>query len=313
MSLLNAKSEENLRLEGLLDVKSEENLRLKGLLTDEGLKLAMELARNSVLQERIKKLEAQTGTMARSIGNSDLAERLRATEELLAVERASIEAALQSKAAVEAERDSARREQAAAEQQRDEFQEIYLRASQFAEEKRAANVGLEKRVKIAEEQTKEGVALLRATFELREETLKSEARDWRNQAIFLREQAIRTNDDELRRKAGEHPELVAKCAQLTNENETLEEKMEYFEEDLRVKQDEIDRLEHQLNESNEEIANLKAEKLVSGDTQVYRCGWRAEGNVACPVFCTTQEDLDLHVSMHTPKVPGDTSLSYGSQ
>ncbi|KAJ6482538.1 hypothetical protein C8R45DRAFT_304147 [Mycena sanguinolenta] len=284
----------------LLNTKSEENLRLAGQLSDANTKLVAQEARNFVLQARIKTLEAQvtTVTATTSIDNSDLAERLRAVEELLAAERASTAAALQSKAAAEAERDSARRELAAAEHDRNVFQECYQRASQFTDETGRANKELEKRVKIAEEQTKEGVALLRATFELREQALKSEIRDWRNQAVFLREQAVRTNDDDLRKRAAEHPELVARYSQLLTERETLEEKADFFEEDLRVKQDEIDRLEQQLSESNDELANLKAEKLVTEDSQVYRCGWRADGNIACPAFCTTQEDLDLHASMH---------------
>jgi hypothetical protein len=181
------------------------------------------------------------------------------------------------------------REKAAAEQQRDLFQEYYRKASLFAEETGSTNKDLQRRVTIAEEQTKEGVALIKATFELRETALKSEARDWRNQATFLREQAIRTNDDDLRRRAAEHPELVAKYTQLLDANEVLEERMELSEDEIRVKQDDINRLEQQLIESNEELANFKAEKLVTGDTQVYRCGWRGENNVACPAFCTTQE------------------------
>ncbi|KAF7377448.1 hypothetical protein MSAN_00166500 [Mycena sanguinolenta] len=302
----------------LLNAKSEENLRLAGQLSDANTKLAAAEARNSVLQVRIKTLEAQSGAvmaMATSTDNSDLAERLRAAEELLAAERASTAAALQSKADAEAERDAARRELAAAEHDRDVFQECYQRASQFTDETGKANRELEKRVKIAEEQTKEGVSLLRATFELREETLKSEIRDWRNQAVFLREQAVRTNDDDLRKRAAEHPELVAKYTQLAKEVDTLEEKVEFFEEDLRVKQDEIDRLEQQLSESNDEIADLKAEKLVNRDTQVYRCGWRAEGNIVCPAFCTTQEDLDLHASMHIVPDPRMVNpfLPYASQ
>ncbi|KAF8176325.1 hypothetical protein K438DRAFT_1770532 [Mycena galopus ATCC 62051] len=348
----------------LLNVKSEENIRLEGLLADGRAKLAAEQAKNFVLQVRVKTLEAQPAVITAaaataSTGNDGLAERLRAVEEQLAAERASkaaveaerdaareqaqqaaststdkgdddcaerlqaaeelLTAERASKAVVEAERDAARREQAGAEQQRDLFQEYYLKASGFADETKRANTELEKRVKIAEEQTKEGLAVMRATFELRETALKSETRDWRNQANFLREQAIRTNDDGLRRKAAEHPELVAQCRELKVQKETLEERVEFSEEDLLVKQDEIDRLEHQLDESNEEIANLQAEmeglkahianleaeKRVTGDTEVYRCGWRGDGLPACPALFTTQEDLDLHGFMHVQQGPVD--------
>ncbi|KAJ7149134.1 hypothetical protein C8R46DRAFT_815311, partial [Mycena filopes] len=103
------------------------------------------------------------------------------------------------------------------------FRDSYGKASQFADEVKRENQELQKRVKIAEEQTKEGIAMIRATFDLREATLRSEAMDWRNQAKFLREQAVRTNDDDLRKRAAEHPELVAKYAQLLTEHEGLED------------------------------------------------------------------------------------------
>ncbi|KAJ7677819.1 hypothetical protein DFH06DRAFT_561236 [Mycena polygramma] len=249
----------------LLNAKSDENLRLESLLGDERAMVVAERAKNVVLQERVKTLESQasastgdrdlaerlkameellaveraaaeaarqqTAALERERdsapqGDTDLADRLKATEELLATERAAAEAALQRAAAVERERDTARRELAGAEQQRDLFQEYYRKASGFAEEKSSENKDLEKRVRIAEEQTREGLATIKATFDLRESTLRSETRDWRNQANFLREQAIRTNDDDLRRRAAEHPELVAQNASLVDELDRLIEEVE---------------------------------------------------------------------------------------
>ncbi|KAJ7300654.1 hypothetical protein DFH08DRAFT_979457 [Mycena albidolilacea] len=137
----------------LLYAKSEENLRLEGLLADERAILLAERAKNVVLQERVKTLEAQSGAAPATASNgpSDHAEeRLRALEEALEAERPAVAAMRQSMAAVEAQRDSAMREKAAGEQQRDLFQE---------------------RVTITEEQTKAGVALIKATFELRETAL----------------------------------------------------------------------------------------------------------------------------------------------
>ncbi|KAK7052093.1 chromo domain-containing protein [Favolaschia claudopus] len=291
----------------LLNVKSEENLRLERSLEEERNILVAARAQIVVLQSRLKAAEAQPNApaiaAASSVGN-DLAERLRAAEELLAAER-------KMRAGVEAERDAAQREKAAAEQQREVFQEYYMKASHFADENSATNKDLQRRLAIAEEQTKEGLALVKATFDAREETLKMEARDWRNQAIFLREQAIRTNDDELRRRAAEHPELLAKYKHLAGKEEYFNEQKETLEEEVRVKQDELDRLEQQLNESNEEIANLKAEQLVTGDTQVYRCGWRGGVHGACRAFFTIQQDLADHASMHVTRAVVDSS--YGSQ
>ncbi|KAJ6498510.1 hypothetical protein C8R47DRAFT_1111951 [Mycena vitilis] len=374
----------------LLNAKSDENLRLESLLGDERAMVVAERAKNVVLQERVKTLESQASASA---GNRDLADRLKATEELLAAERAAAEAARQQTAAVERERDSARRELAGAEQQRDLFQEYYRKASGFAEEKSSENKDLEKRVRIAEEQTKEGLATIKATFDLREATLRSETKDWRNQATFLREQAIRTNDDDLRRRAAEHPELVAQNAALDAELDRLSEEVASLKEclspanellaenaglvkevgrlkeeveslkerpsaaehrdilaenaclaeeverlagevdcfkeeveclkehnnerighhdhELLVKEDEFNRLKLQLDDANVEVERLAA--VFGGDTNVFRCGWRGENNVACPAFCLTQMDLETHACMHVTKALFDPSLSYGSQ
>jgi hypothetical protein len=86
-------------------------------------------------------------------------------------------------------------------------------------------------------------------------------------------------------------------------------------------------LQQQLNEANEELGGLKAERFIAGDTRVFRCGWRAENNVPCPAFCMTQEvnpsffgpyvsnestfllqDLDLHASMHINSAVMEPSL-----
>ncbi|KAJ7182856.1 hypothetical protein C8R43DRAFT_822332, partial [Mycena crocata] len=128
-----------------------------------------------------------------------------------------------------AERDSARKNQAEAEQQRELFREIYGKASQLVDEKTAENKELEKRCQIAEETTREGIATIKATFDLREVTLKADVRDWRNQAIFLREQAIRTQDPDLRRRAAEQPELVVKRDRLLDEIEIYQDKLENLE------------------------------------------------------------------------------------
>ncbi|KAJ6551154.1 hypothetical protein B0H19DRAFT_1156689 [Mycena capillaripes] len=286
----------------LLNVKSDENLRLEGLLADQRAMLVAERATTIVLKERVKTLESQASV---STGDADLVNRLKAVEELLAQERAAKETALQNIAAVERDRDSARRDQAAAEQQRDVFQEYYLKASQFAEEKGSENKELQKRVTIAEEQTKAGLATIKATFDLREVALKSEIRDWRNQANFLREQAIRTNDNDLRRRAAEHPELVTKYSQLIHQDELNQDRIDLFEHELGIKDDDIARLRQQLDDASEELDRLKAEKLIAGDTPVFRCGWRGEDNVACPSFCLTQEDLNVHASMHVARALAD--------
>ncbi|KAJ7444575.1 hypothetical protein B0H11DRAFT_2088738 [Mycena galericulata] len=305
----------------LLNVKSEENHRLATLLADERALLEAERARNLVLQERVSTLELQQPQQSQpssSPDDADLARRLQQAEELLAAERTLLAEALQGKAAAESERDFARRDKASAEQQRDLLRDLYGQASAFADEKVAENRDLEKRVKIAEEQTRDGITTIRATFDLREAALKSEAMDWRNQSNFLREQIVRSNLPEVCKRAAEHPELLDKCTKLVvknqelvqerdllaEHNESLTDRLECQEEDLRVKVEEMYRLERQVMDSAEEIATLKAndELHVNGDYQVLRCGWRAETtNHPCPALCRTQEDLDFHAAMHVTR------------
>ncbi|KAJ7220718.1 hypothetical protein GGX14DRAFT_431848, partial [Mycena pura] len=289
----------------LLNLKSDENRRLEALLADERAMLVAERAKNAVLEDKLRSAETRA-LVSNTDGALANANHLKVAEELLAAERASLATALQSNAALEARCDAAKRSLAMAEQQVETFREYYMQASQFAEEKGSENKELVKRVQIAEEATREGVAMIKATFELREDALKSEARDWRNQAVFLREQAVRTNDDDIRERAAKYPELSDEYAKLSDENSQLERDNEnlrgriiHLEEEILVRQDENDRLEQRLTESTEELADLKVNKLVlSGDSQVFRCGWRTPANVACPVLCRTQEDLNFHASMH---------------
>ncbi|KAJ7100781.1 hypothetical protein B0H15DRAFT_461032 [Mycena belliarum] len=295
----------------LLNVKSDENRRLERLLAEARALLAEERAKTVTLQERVDTLEHRPFSQP-STNDGDLDPRLAVYEERLTSAQASLAAALKSKESAEAERDKARSELADTEKGMEVFRASYAHASQYADEKAAENKELEKRVKIAEEATREGIATIKATFDLREVALKSETRDWRNQANFLREQAIRTNDPDLRRRAAEHPELVAKYGRLADENDDLKDRLSYSEDDLLVKQDEIDRLEARLAEVTGELDSLKAGTLgVDGDFKVLRCGWRAEvTNVACPALCVTQEDLDLHASMHVTKALVDPALSF---
>ncbi|KAJ7767968.1 hypothetical protein DFH07DRAFT_880861 [Mycena maculata] len=214
---------------------------------------------------------------------------------------------------VEGERDAARRELGAAEQQRDVFREYYAKADAFAQEKGAENRALEQRVQIAEAQTREGVATVRAAFAAREAALQSDVSAWKAQVQFVREHVVRTKDPELRRRAAEHPEILARYealrgqheelqarfGALVDQNDILTERAELHEEDLRVKMEEIFGLEGRL-----EALRVQGDKVVvvDGDYQVLRCGWRAEAtNTPCPALCRTQEDLDLHASMHVTR------------
>ncbi|KAA1472757.1 hypothetical protein DENSPDRAFT_200957 [Dentipellis sp. KUC8613] len=96
---------------------------------------------------------------------------------------------------------------------RDFFMAQYTTASSFATEMRAENERLVARATLAESQVKNGIALVRATFETRVKKLESEVSKRDAMMKLLQERARRT-DDNLRLHAAMAPEL-------SRENELL--------------------------------------------------------------------------------------------
>jgi hypothetical protein len=225
------------------------------------------------------------------------------------------------KAAWEAERtqllaqvESATSKKADAERDREFFREQYARASGFVASVRDENQELEKRIKIAEEQTQTGVGLIKATFELRVKTLEEDAKSWRKMAEFLIEKDQRTENDELRRRAAEEPELRARCERQEGALEADEDRIELLEAQLEVKVCEVNLVRAQMESLQKETTQLHVElnealtKLDrigragagaaddsmdgSGDGHefVYLCKWRPDGadeSEACrEVFAT---------------------------
>lgn len=268
----------------MLNTKSEEISRLESLLLAEQEK-------NRLAEERIKALDEQqkqtTVQAEATTAPADLAE-LR-------------EQWAQEKAAWEAERltlttslNAAVQSKASAEQDRDFFGDQYRQASSQVPALRQENTELEERAVLAEGQVKNGLTMIRATYEKRLERLEDDMNRWRNMAEFLRDKDIRTND-EVRRRAGEEPELRRRCEKLEDDLERLEEEFAEKEEEratfeqeaLRWK-DETQRLEGELREAKVELERKRKTRLImpvgdgDPDDLVYRCLWRPEGeNQAC--------------------------------
>lgn len=206
--------------------------------------------------------------------------------------------------------DSARKTLASADKDRDFFREQYAKASGFVSSVRDENKDLEKRIAIAEEQTKTGVSLVRATFELRCRTLEDDLKSWRKMAEFLIEKDRRSDNDELRRRAAEEPELRALCQRqaasyakaqeriFTLEADLEEQRRKYgdLEANYHVLQSETTRLIVDLSEAStklerigraDEYGNASLDETESGHEFVYRCKWRMGENEPCrDVFST---------------------------
>ncbi|CAK5274131.1 unnamed protein product [Mycena citricolor] len=258
----------------LLNHKSDECKQLEAELSHERLALVAQRAKNHNLEQEIQFLQSQLDQDPRVVVTD-------AADESLIAERQLKDAAI-------AERDTLQSKLADAEKQVELFREYYGKASEFGSEKSKENKALQEQLTMAESAKTQGVALVRATFEKRIEQLQTDANSWRNQADFLRQQAIRTNDDGLRRRAAEYPELHRRYEKLVFDNEVYQDRLDAQDEDLRAKIDELQML-------HEQIAELKSQAVVlDGRSQVYRCAWRIEGSeLACPVFCTSREVSSL--------------------
>ena len=279
----------------LLNTKSEEISRLEN-------QLSAEQRRNKDILEQLSALQVHLTepTNAAPSATKALEQELAEARAQFALQTASWEV---DRAALVLDIETATRGKISAEKDRDFFREQYAKASGFVSSVREENAELEKRIKIATDQTQTGVSLIKTTFELRMKLLETDVRAWRRVAEFLMEKDRRTNDD-IRRRAAEEPELRARCDRQECALEGASQRLLQVEVDLKEKQKVL--LEEQvfgkkwqevtvkLNlELNE--AMTKLEKIgkvgISDDGEsaqpdghefVYRCQWRPDDlNEAC--------------------------------
>ncbi|KAF8154419.1 hypothetical protein B0H34DRAFT_716392 [Crassisporium funariophilum] len=289
MHLLNAKSEEISKLDSQLSKANSENETLRQQL-------------NSLRQKHHP---------PPTDGSTDFRQQLDVMRTQMLSQTADWDT---EKALLVGQVDSATKSKASAEQDRDFFREQYAKASGFVSSVRDENKELEKRIKIAEEQTQAGVGMVKATFELRIKKLEDDVQAWRKMAEFMMEKDRRTNDD-VRRRAGEEPELRARCGrqeatlELAHERiedleAQLEEKdrswLDALEERERWKQDNM-RLNLELNEATTKLEKIGKAGGVdgyvsNGPGSVYRCQWRSEiGDVACEAVFLDMSELEEHL------------------
>jgi hypothetical protein len=232
-------------------------------------------------------------------------------------------------ASVEAQK----RARASAESDVDFFRAQYLQASGFVTSVRAENEELTQQVAIAEERAKEGVRLVRATFAERVRQLEAEVAKFRAAAQLLVERERRAGVAEILQRAGEEPELRARCAELERRVEELEFEKEALEmdwqEDLEYEQAELakDMVEREKNkddwmnevdigeqvrvEAKEESPEVVAETDVTecrsvqqmetaeadGEEMVHRCQWRTDGSGPCTWLFSSVE-VCVYVRFH---------------
>ena len=187
----------------LLNTKSEEISKLEVQLSAEQRKNKDLLQQLSALQLRLTEFTTSATPSTTKVLEQELAE-------------ARAQLALQNndwrmeRAALVRNIEEATRDKVSAERDRELFREHYMKASAFVSSIRDENADLEKQMKIATDQAKSGVSLIKSTFKLRIQSLERDVHAWRRMTEFLVEKDKRTNDD-IRRRAAEEPELRARC------------------------------------------------------------------------------------------------------
>lgn len=128
-------------------------------------------------------------------------------------------------AQLQAVNDELRRKKLEAEKDRDLFREMYSKASAHVGEVSKENNALLERAELAEGQVKDGLQMIKGTYEERVRVLAEEVERWKAQAALLTARDRRTlENEEFRRKAAMEPELRA-------ENERLKEELQKLRED----------------------------------------------------------------------------------
>lgn len=151
----------------------------------------------------------------------------------------------QEKAALQDEVDVLRGDKARALADVNFFREQYQRASDFASSTRSENEELSARAALAESQAVNGVALVRATLEVRVTKLEAEVRKYKALSEMLTERARRTDDD-VRYRAALMPEVERDLRQLSRQYREAEAELEETQDELRAQKRANVRLRRQV-------------------------------------------------------------------
>ncbi len=162
----------------------------------------------------------------------------------------------EEKTALQSETDSLRADKAQALTDIEFFREQYQNASAFASSTRSENEELLARATLAESQSVNGIALIRATFEARVDKLEAEARKYKALSEMLTERARRTDDD-VRYRAAIAPEFEREYQRLHRQFEEKEDELDEIKDELRAEKKANTRLRRL-------VARLKAEGQANG-------------------------------------------------
>lgn len=163
------------------------------------------------------------------------------------------------------------------------FRSKYYEASAFVGTVRQENAEMEKKVAIAESQTKDGVATMRALFEVRIAALQTAVSKWKKQTEDLLERDRRM--EEVRERAAMWPEVKTENEQLKKELmdaeteiDQLTDAVDQFEYDRKVWEKERKLWYNELRRKQEKEEH---ERMDEDEDEVYPCQWTGEGGKLC--------------------------------
>ncbi|KAI9465847.1 hypothetical protein BJY52DRAFT_1183406 [Lactarius psammicola] len=137
----------------------------------------------------------------------------------------------EERTALQSETDALRADKAQALTDVEFFRELYQKASAFASSTRSENEELLARATLAESQSVNGIAMIRATFEARVDKLEAEVRKYKALSELLTERARRT-DDSVRYRAAIAPEYEREYHRLHRQFEEKEDELDEIKDEL---------------------------------------------------------------------------------
>lgn len=113
-----------------------------------------------------------------------------------------------------AENEELQRRKTDAEKDRELFRELYNKASLHASSVTKENNELQERVSIAEGQVRDGLAMIRQTYEVQVKALKDEVARLQGLNAILNARDLKMQGDDIRRRAGEEADLKVENQRL---------------------------------------------------------------------------------------------------
>ncbi|KAI0673340.1 hypothetical protein C8Q78DRAFT_1076361 [Trametes maxima] len=207
-----------------------------------------------------------------------------------------------------------------AESDRDLFKNLYSEASTHAARLAQENAELEERAKLAESQVRDGLAMVRGTFEGQVQKLREEVAKWQGLCKVLQEKDERT-DDEVRRRAALEPELREENERLLREAEIVRSDMEKMAGIIALMSERRGKSEDAMDEDYQDEGDALAKGGMNDqsgldgvpslpgfltedtdDTEKYGCQQVCDAMMCRYMFSTVQELIQHVRQVHYPDV-----------